>query len=75
MRCRDYEAEVADRVFCSLNVVIHVYGTCLNMAVCALWRSWLRHRTTSRKVAGSIPDVVIGTFYWLYPSCRTVALG
>jgi len=24
------------------------------------WRSWLRHCATSRKVAGSIPDVVIG---------------
>jgi len=27
------------------------------------WRSWLRHRATSRKVAGSIPDDVIGIFY------------
>ena len=27
------------------------------------WRSWLRHCATSRKVAGSIPDVVIGIFY------------
>ena len=24
------------------------------------WRSWLRHRATSPKVAGSIPDGVIG---------------
>jgi hypothetical protein len=24
------------------------------------WRSWLRHCATSRKVAGSIPDGVIG---------------
>ena len=30
------------------------------------WRSWLRHCATSRKVAGSIPDGVIG---------RTMALG
>jgi len=27
------------------------------------WRSWLRHCATSRKVAGSIPDVVIGIFH------------
>jgi hypothetical protein len=27
------------------------------------WRSWLRHRASSRKVAGSIPDGVIGIFY------------
>ena len=27
------------------------------------WRSWLRHYATSRKVAGSIPDGVIGIFH------------
>jgi len=27
------------------------------------WRSWLKHRAT--KVAGSIPDGVIGIFHWL----------
>jgi hypothetical protein len=27
------------------------------------WRSWLRHCATSRKVAGSIPDDVIGIFH------------
>jgi len=27
------------------------------------WRSWLRHCATSRKVAGSIPDGVIGCFH------------
>jgi hypothetical protein len=37
--------------------------------------SWLRHYATSRKVAGSIPDEVIG--YLILPnlSSRTVALG
>jgi len=39
------------------------------------WRSLLRHRATSRKVAGSIPDGVIGIFHWNNPSGRTVALG
>jgi hypothetical protein len=40
-----------------------------------LWRSWLRHCTTSRKVAVSIPDGVIGIFRWHNPSGRTKALG
>jgi hypothetical protein len=32
------------------------------VAVTTRWRSWLRHCTTSRKVAGSIPDGVMGFF-------------
>ena len=40
-----------------------------------LWRSWLRHCATSWKVAGSIPDVVIGIFHWHNPSGLTMALG
>ena len=28
-----------------------------------VWRSWLRHCATSRKVTGSIPDGVIGIFH------------
>jgi len=39
------------------------------------WRSWLRHCATSRQVAGSIPDGVIGIFHGYNPSGRTVALG
>jgi hypothetical protein len=39
------------------------------------WRSWLRHCATSRKVAGSIPDGVIGFFHWHNPFGRTMALG
>ena len=39
------------------------------------WRSWLRHCATSRKVAGSIPDGVIGIFHRHNPSDRTMALG
>jgi hypothetical protein len=37
--------------------------------------SWLRHYATSRKVAGSINDEVIGIFNWPNPSSRTMALG
>jgi hypothetical protein len=37
------------------------------------WRSWLRHCTRSRKVAGSVPGGVIGISH--NHSGRTVALG
>jgi hypothetical protein len=40
-----------------------------------LWSSRLRHCTTSQKVAGSIPDGVIGIFHWHIPSFRTMDLG
>ena len=36
---------------------------------------WLRCCATNRKVAGSIPDVVIGIFHSHNPSDRTMALG
>jgi hypothetical protein len=36
---------------------------------------WLRYCATNRKVAGSIPDGVIGIFHWHDPSDRTMALG
>jgi hypothetical protein len=38
------------------------------------WRSWLRHCATSWKVAGLIPDSVIGIFHWHNPSGCTMAL-
>ena len=28
-----------------------------------MWHSWLRHRATSRKVAGSFSDDIIGSFH------------
>jgi hypothetical protein len=36
---------------------------------------WLKYCATNRKDAGSIPDGVIGIFYWYNPSDRTMALG
>jgi hypothetical protein len=36
---------------------------------------WLRYCATNWKVAGSIPDGVIGIFHWHNPSDRTMALG
>jgi hypothetical protein len=35
---------------------------------------WLRHCVTNRKVAGSIPDGVIGSFHLHNPSGRNMAL-
>jgi len=35
---------------------------------------WVRCYATNRKVAGSIPDGVIGIFQWQNPSDRTTAL-
>jgi hypothetical protein len=36
---------------------------------------WLRYYATNRKVAGSIPDGVIGVFHRHNPSYRSMALG
>jgi hypothetical protein len=36
---------------------------CSGLERCTRWRSLLRHCTTSRNVAGSIPDGVTGIFY------------
>jgi hypothetical protein len=47
------------------NAVVFVFET----------RSWLRHYATSRKVAGSSPDEVIGFFNCPNPSSRIMALG
>ena len=46
----------------------HAYTSCT-------WRSWLRHCTTSRKVAGSIPDGFTGIFHWHNLSGHNMALG
>jgi hypothetical protein len=35
----------------------------------------LRHCSTNQKVAGSIPNDVIGLFHWHNPFGRTMALG
>jgi hypothetical protein len=36
---------------------------------------WLRHCATNQKVAGSIPDGVIGIIHWHNPSGRIMTLG
>ena len=59
------------------SIRIEQFGSRWNGFSCARcwWSSWLRHCATSRKVAGSIPDVVTGIFRWHNPSGRTMALG
>ena len=56
-------------------IFIVVSTTTRSSLLCTWWRSWLRHCATSRKVAGSIPDGVIGIFHCHNPSGRTMALG
>jgi hypothetical protein len=50
------------------------FKLCIFTIVTTRWRSCLRHCATSRKVAGSIPDGVIGIFHRQNPSGRTMAL-
>ena len=57
----------------ALHIYIHIYIYIYTGHT--RWRSWLRHCASSRKVAGSIPDSVIGFFHWHNPSDRIMALG
>jgi len=50
-----------------LNIIEVTFGTAV--------AQWLRCCATNRKVAGSIPDGVIGIFHWHNPSSHTMALG
>ena len=59
-------------------IVIYVYTDGQSDFKSAIERQGgTRWRTTlqSRKVAGSIPDGVIGIFHWHNPSSRTMVLG
>jgi hypothetical protein len=51
----------------------HSLFKCTNWSVSGA--QWLRHCTTNWKVAGSVPDGVIGIFHWHNPSSHTMALG
>ena len=75
-------------VTCSLSLVLRIPKvnisytiTKLEINICTFnvsgmgWRSWLRHCATSWKVAGLIPDGVVGIFHWHNPSSHTMALG
>ena len=57
------------------NKILHSLFISLLTPSVTWWRSWLRHCATSRKVAASIPDDVIGIFHWRNLSGRTMVLG
>jgi hypothetical protein len=52
-----------------LRTILYCYrnGPCVTIYICSIY-------ATSRKVAGSIPDDVIGFFNWSNPTNRTMAL-
>jgi hypothetical protein len=58
----------------NISLVYHFYP---GFFICGgtRWRIWFRHIASSRKVAGSIADGVIGISYWHNPSGRTMVLG
>ena len=57
-----------------INLHIYMYWEFIYFYTGTRWRSWLTHCATSRMVAGSIPDGVIGILHWHNPSGRTMAL-
>jgi len=65
LRCLHNLAE-----FITFGILLH-HITCKGTAVA----QWLRCCATNRKVAGSIPDGVIGIFHSHSPFDRTMALG
>jgi len=48
---------------CEITNVFYYFHPRCRMSGGTQWRSWMRHYATSRKVAGSIPDGVIGIFH------------
>ena len=68
LRVSGYSHHGLIRICCMYTFILYLFGG-------TRWRSWLRHCATSRKVAGSIPDGVVGFFHWHNPSGRTMALG
>jgi hypothetical protein len=63
----DLQVAALVSAYCYLIFLYFQRGMCLH--------SWLRHCTTSRKVAGSIPDDVIGIFHCQVPTDCTIVLG
>ena len=57
------------------NTLQHIFNKTTSRHWGTRWHSWLRHCATSWKVAGSIPDGVIGIFHWHNPSGRIMVLG
>jgi hypothetical protein len=57
--------------------IFNILNIILTSTSCGVtqYRSWLRHYSTSWKVADSNPDDIIGFFNGLSPSSRTMVLG
>jgi hypothetical protein len=67
--------KIYPKITCSSYVPgFYITSTLIKLICLEGARIWLRHCTKSRKVAGSIPDGVIGIFQWHNPSCPTMAL-
>jgi hypothetical protein len=63
---------------CLLNITLYssvITTLFYNDTQCWASHSWLKHCATSRKVAVSIRNDVIGIFHWNNPSGRAMALG
>jgi hypothetical protein len=76
-KCLNMNKEIAYRKILryTIKAQIRNLGRYLDKMGGTRCRSWLKHCATSRNVAGSIPDGVIGFFHWKNPSGRTMALG
>jgi len=72
-----YSYRLWDPVVEHINRSIQIVLQYIYIYICGgTWRrSWLSDYATSWKVAGWIPDGVIGIFHWHNPTGRTVALG
>ena len=58
-----------------INIAEFFFVEVPNLEGATRWLSWLRHCATSWKVAGLIPDGVIGGFHLLKTSGSAMALG
>ena len=74
VRSRPYEIFIRGTTDVNVSGPIIFYSLYLKVGG-TRWHSWLRQCATNRKVAGSIPDGVIGIFDWHIPSCCTMSLG
>ena len=62
-------------IYIYIYIHTHTHTHTIQVSISTLWRIWLRHCATSRKVAGLISDGVSGIFNWLNSSARIMALG
>jgi hypothetical protein len=74
--CADFQLSLIMYIWLQRdNLYRIIFSDTLNCSGGTRWRSRFRHCGTIRKVAGSIPDGVIGIFHWHHPSGHTMAMG